>query len=75
VLEVFGAYYTHFTMKIYNRWGEVIYATNEIEGRWDGSYKGVKVQPGVYPYLITYEALYYPERAPIVKRGSVLVIR
>ncbi len=75
VLEVFGAYYTHFSMKIYNRWGEVIYATSEIEGRWDGSYKGLKVQPGVYPYVISYEALYYPERAPIVKRGSVLVIR
>ena len=74
-LEVFGAYYTNFTMKIYNRWGEVIYATNEVEGRWDGSYKGLKVQPGVYPYVITYEALYYPERAPIMKRGSVLVIR
>ncbi len=74
-LDVFGAYYSNFSMKIYNRWGEVIYATNDIEGRWDGSYKGLKVQPGVYPYVISYEALYYPERAPVVKRGSVMVIR
>jgi gliding motility-associated-like protein len=75
VLEVFGAYYTNFSMKIYNRWGEVIYATTEIEGRWDGTYKNMKVQPGVYPYVISYESLYYPERAPVVKRGSVMVIR
>ncbi len=74
-LEVFGAYYTRFTMRIYNRWGEVIYATTEIEDRWDGTYKGLKVQPGVYPYVLSYEALYFPERAPVVKRGSVLVIR
>jgi gliding motility-associated-like protein len=74
-LEVFGAYYTKFTMRIFNRWGEVIYATSNIEDRWDGSYKGLKVQPGVYPYIISYEALYYPERAPVVKRGSVLVVR
>ncbi|QRR02961.1 PKD domain-containing protein [Dyadobacter sandarakinus] len=75
VLEIFGAYYTNFSMRIYNRWGEVIYATNNIEDRWDGTYKGLKVQPGSYPYVLSYEGLYYPERAPIVKRGSVMVIR
>ena len=75
VLEVFGAYYTRFTMRIYNRWGEVIYATTQIEDRWDGTYKGLKVQPGIYPYVLSYEALYFPERAPIVKRGSVMIIR
>ena len=74
-LEVFGAYYTKFNMRIYDRWGEVIFATTEIEARWDGTYKGLKVQPGVYPYVISYEALYFPERAPITKRGSVLIIR
>ena len=74
-LEVFGAYYTRFTMRIFNRWGEVIYATSNLEDRWDGTYKGVKVQPGVYPYVLSYEALYFPERAPITKRGSVMVIR
>jgi gliding motility-associated-like protein len=75
ILEVFGAYYTNFSIRIYNRWGEVIYATTDIEARWDGTYKGVKVQPGSYPYVLSYEALYYPERNPIVKRGSVMVIR
>jgi gliding motility-associated-like protein len=74
-LEVFGAYYTNFRMRIYNRWGEVIYATESVENRWDGTYKGVKVQPGVYPYVISYEAQYFPERNPVVKRGSVMVIR
>lgn len=75
ILEIFGAYYTKFSMRIYNRWGEVIYATTDIEGRWDGTYKGLKVQPGSYPYVLSYEALYYPERAPVVKRGSVMIIR
>ncbi|HWV28796.1 MAG TPA: PKD domain-containing protein [Dyadobacter sp.] len=75
ILQVFGAYYTNFSMRIYNRWGEVIFATTDIEARWDGTYKGLKVQPGSYPYIISYEALYYPERNPITKRGSVMVIR
>jgi gliding motility-associated-like protein len=75
LLEVFGAYYVNFSMRIYNRWGEVIYATQSVEDRWDGTYKGQKVQPGVYPYVISYEAQYFPERNPVVKRGSVMVIR
>ncbi len=75
ILEIFGAYYTNFSMRIYNRWGEVIYATNNLEDRWDGTYKGLKVQPGSYPYVLSYESLYYPERAPTVKRGSVMIIR
>jgi gliding motility-associated-like protein len=75
ILEIFGAYYTNFSIRIYNRWGEVIYATTNLEARWDGTYKGLKVQPGAYPYVLSYESLYYPERAPIVKRGSVMVIR
>ncbi|NIJ50937.1 PKD domain-containing protein [Dyadobacter arcticus] len=75
ILEIFGAYYTNFQIRIYNRWGEVIYATNNLEERWDGTYKGIKVLPGAYPYVLSYESLYYPERAPIMKRGSVMVIR
>ncbi|WP_229208977.1 PKD domain-containing protein [Dyadobacter luticola] len=75
ILQIFGAYYTNFQIRIYNRWGEVIYATDNLEDRWDGTYKGQKVQPGAYPYVLSYEALYYPERAPITKRGSVMVIR
>lgn len=74
-LEVFGAYYINYSIRIYNRWGEVIYATNSIEKKWDGTYKGVKVQPGVYPYIVSYEAQYFPERNPVVLRGSVMVIR
>ncbi|PWJ56597.1 gliding motility-associated-like protein [Dyadobacter jejuensis] len=73
--QVFGAYFTNFTMRIYNRWGEVIFATEDVDNLWDGTYKGVLVQPGAYPYVLSYEALYFPERAPIVKRGSVMLIR
>lgn len=75
VLNVYGAYFTNFNMRVYSRWGEVIFATDSAEKRWDGTYKGIKVQPGVYAYVISYEALYFPERAPILKRGSILLIR
>ncbi len=75
LLDVFGLYFVDFEIKIYNRWGEVIYAADNIEEKWDGTYRNLKVQPGAYPYVITYGSEYYPERKRRNLRGSVMVIR
>ncbi len=42
-----------FTMAIYDRWGNLIYKTNDITKGWDGSIKGGKTVQGVYVYKIT----------------------
>lgn len=42
-----------FSMKILNRWGEVIFETDRIDGRgWDGRYGGKDQPVGVYVYLV-----------------------
>lgn len=42
-----------FSMRIMNRWGEVIFKTEAIDGRgWDGKYGGKEQPVGVYIYLI-----------------------
>ena len=48
---------SQFSMKIYNRWGELIFETQNSEIGWDGSYglNGNKVQEGVYTYHIMYK--------------------
>eukprot|EP01012_Entosiphon_sulcatum_P041173 TRINITY_DN54987_c0_g1_i1.p1 TRINITY_DN54987_c0_g1~~TRINITY_DN54987_c0_g1_i1.p1 ORF type:complete len:790 (-),score=37.51 TRINITY_DN54987_c0_g1_i1:33-2402(-) len=44
---------TKFTMAIYNRWGEVLFETNSINGRgWDGKVNDKEQPTGVYVYLI-----------------------
>lgn len=44
---------TDFKMTIFNRWGEVIFETDKIDGRgWDGKFNGVDQPQGVYIYLI-----------------------
>ncbi len=42
-----------FEMRIYNRWGEKIYATRDVHAGWDGKFNGVYCQPGVYICLIS----------------------
>ncbi|MPR32039.1 gliding motility-associated C-terminal domain-containing protein [Salmonirosea aquatica] len=58
---------------IYDRWGEVIYHVrdfppSEPDFGWDGMYKGVKVEPGVYPYraVVAYRTGTVNERHGVV---------
>lgn len=37
-----------YRFEIFNRWGELIFATTDIKQGWDGYYKGEIVQQGVY---------------------------
>ncbi len=75
VLEVFTAYTTDYELRIFDRWGEVIFATTSPETKWDGTYKGEKYPPMVYAYIINYGAAYFPDRPRVTRRGSVLIIR
>lgn len=45
-----------FKMDIYNRWGENIFTTSNVDGRgWDGKFNNLPQQVGVYVYLIEAE--------------------
>jgi gliding motility-associated-like protein len=45
-----------FKMSIYNRWGELMFQTDKIDGRgWDGKFNDKDQQEGVYVYVISIE--------------------
>lgn len=39
-------------MLIFNRWGELIYKGDQLDSKWDGTYKGFPVHVGTYVYKI-----------------------
>lgn len=39
-----------FNLQVYNRWGEVIWETNDPSVGWDGTYNGRPVQQGMYTW-------------------------
>ena len=43
-----GAPVSEFRMRVYNRWGELVYESVDPEYGWDGSYKGQMAQDGTY---------------------------
>jgi gliding motility-associated-like protein len=43
-----------YTLLIFNRWGEVIFESHDIDVGWDGTYGGTLVQDGSYTWKITF---------------------
>ena len=41
-----------FYMTVYNRWGEIVWETNDQKAAWDGFYKGKMVQAGTYSWVL-----------------------
>lgn len=51
---VYSADVMEFRMRIFDRWGELIFESTDINTGWDGTYKGNKVQQDTYVYVIDY---------------------
>lgn len=66
---------TKYVLRIYNRWGELIFESNDPDIRWDGKMDGRLVQSDAYGWTCTYDAIYDGERVSRFDQGTVLVIR
>jgi gliding motility-associated-like protein len=51
---------TEFTMAIYNRWGELLFKTNNIDNGWDGTSNGKKTPAGTYVWKINAKEKHTP---------------
>jgi gliding motility-associated-like protein len=67
-----GVDWDTFEMFIFNRWGQEIFYTADIDMPWDGSVNGERVQLGVYTYLIRISDMKGEEYS---YRGGVTVLR
>jgi gliding motility-associated-like protein len=44
--------HSFYEMRIFNRWGEELFMTNDYENGWDGYYEGAPCQEDIYIYYI-----------------------
>ncbi len=42
-----------FEMKIFDPWGALLFETRDMQGSWDGRFRGAPVQEGVYVLLVS----------------------
>ena len=75
LLDVYGDHLSDFELKIFNRWGEVIFHTNDMNEKWDGKYRGALYPPMTYPYVVSFKSKFFPDRPRISQRGAVTLLR
>ncbi len=52
VFEVKTVAVSKYNIKVYNRWGQVIFESDDVEKHWDGKVKGEQVPAGSYIYHV-----------------------
>jgi gliding motility-associated-like protein len=76
VNETFGvidyANVQYFSMQIFSKWGELIFTSNDITQKWDGTFKRKKMPTGGYLWMLTYVN---SRGKKIYEQGMVLLIR
>ena len=66
----------NFEMTIFNRWGEVVWKTQDHQSGWDGTYgksDGLPVQAGMYPWVIKFKPKNNDQK--VIISGSVNVFK
>lgn len=61
-----------FSLKVFNRWGTLMFETSDPEQAWDCTYKGKNAQQGVYVWIATYHHTDSPERE-MVSQGEFVI--
>ncbi len=67
-----GAYTLSYSLKIFNRWGEMMFETNNVMEGWDGQFQQESCAEGTYTYIAVIKTLM---GETIQKRGTVILIR
>jgi gliding motility-associated-like protein len=71
-LFVQGAGINEFTFRVYDRWGQVVFETSDLNNSWDGSFKGAALNSGAFVYTLEGTFL---NGDKIDQKGSITLIR
>ena len=62
----------NFSLSVYNRWGQLVFLTNDINDGWDGTYRNKKLDQGVYVYLVKYS---FKQAKLRQQKGTIALVR
>lgn len=73
IFKVRGPAFGVFYFAIYNRWGQLMFETQDPTQGWDGNYNGKPSDPGVFGYYM--KAKCSESSDEIFKKGNVTLVR
>jgi gliding motility-associated-like protein len=59
--------------QVFNRWGQLLFATNDWRNGWDGTFKGQGQDPGTYVWVLRY--INRDTGLLVEERGTTILIR
>ncbi|MES2591878.1 MAG: gliding motility-associated C-terminal domain-containing protein [Bacteroidota bacterium] len=72
LLGAYGKGITQIEFVIYDRWGEKVYESYDVNGEWDGTYKGKPMNIGVFVYSVKGK---FKNGEIFDKKGNVTLLR
>ena len=70
---VFQCEYSYFSLTIFDRWGNTVYSSNNITGKWDGNFKSNPCPDDIYVYRL--EAIQKITDKKIIRNGHISLFR
>ncbi|MBK7936480.1 MAG: gliding motility-associated C-terminal domain-containing protein [Lewinellaceae bacterium] len=74
--EVYSSDLISLKLSVFDRWGDLLFTSSNIDARWDGNYRGKPVNPGVFIWVAQIEG--YLKDGTVFNKtesGSVTVVR
>lgn len=67
---------SNFTFKVFNRWGQIVFESNDNQTAWDGNFEGKALPNGLYVWWLMYENS--PNSVcgeSVFQQGNVVLVR
>ena len=71
-VNIHGFCIATYNLKIFNRWGEVVFETSDKDYGWDGTFRGKPMDTGVFVYSVDGITI---DRKPFTKKGNITLLR
>jgi gliding motility-associated-like protein len=65
----------NFALYVFNRWGQQIFVTSDINQGWDGTINGQPAPGDVYVWLVNYDVERKGKTERIAQKGNVILLR
>ncbi len=72
IRPIIGSDVSSFTLKIFDRWGNLLFSSSDASLAWDGTANGKKLNEGVYAYMLE---INFKEAPQELKSGNITLIR
>ena len=71
--NVVGQGLTNYIIEIYNRWGQMVFKSTNLDNQWDGKFQQINSPPGTYVYKI--KTTDFGTELKLIKSGTVSLVR